>query len=597
MGLIVDAQKIFSIIKFSRLAFGQYKWQILILTGLGFLSGIFEGIGINSLIPLFSFMTGKASEQADTISQIIKSLFLFFHITFSVNYLLIFIALLFIFKALTLLIFSYLSTKIVLGYEQNTRNRLLSNFLKSDWTYLLEQKLGYLEKILMVNVRTSSQLLSHISNTTMIIASLLVYITVAINISWQLTLATLFIGSLVILFFRPFIYKVRGLSTIEENLNRKIAHHINENILGMKTVKIMAVDDKVVNIAKDYFNQVKKVQLRAGIFSMVSSVLMQPISILFILSVFAIYYRNSNLNLAAFVAIIYLIKQMFNYFDQLQKNLVSINATSPFLKIILEQEQKSVSSREDEGGKMNFQFNDFFAFENVSFSYENEKDILSNISFKIKKGELVGLIGPSGGGKTTSVDLILRLFKPTSGLLTIDGINIEKINLDEWRKNIGYISQDMFLMNDTILNNIKFYKDEMTMDDVIEAAKMGNIYDFIQSCPQKFDTKIGDRGITLSNGQRQRIIIARVLARKPKFLIMDEATSALDNESEMEIQKVIRSIKGRVTVLLIAHRLSTIVNSDRLLVLENGKIVEQGEPENLLKDKESYFFKVYNLRN
>ncbi len=134
------------------------------------------------------------------------------------------------------------------------------------------------------------------------------------------------------------------------------------------------------------------------------------------------------------------------------------------------------------------------------------------------------------------------------------------------------------------------------MEDVTEAAKMANIFDFIQSCPEKLDTIIGERGIMLSNGQRQRIIIARILARKPRFLILDEATSALDNESEMEIQKVIKNIKGKVTILLIAHRLSTVISSDRLIILENGKIIEQGTPENLLKDKDSYFYKVYNIR-
>jgi ABC-type multidrug transport system fused ATPase/permease subunit len=206
------------------------------------------------------------------------------------------------------------------------------------------------------------------------------------------------------------------------------------------------------------------------------------------------------------------------------------------------------------------------------------------------------LIGPSGSGKTTIADLLLRLFKPDSGQITIDGKDINKLDLVEWRRNIGYVSQDIFLMNGTIADNIRFYDDSIGDEAIAKAAKMANIDSFIESCPDKYNTVIGERGVMLSAGQRQRIIIARVLGRNPKLLILDEATSALDNESEIQIQKVIEGLRGKLTVLVIAHRLSTIINSDKLIVLENGNIKEEGKPEDLLRDKDSYFYKVYNIR-
>jgi ABC-type multidrug transport system fused ATPase/permease subunit len=168
--------------------------------------------------------------------------------------------------------------------------------------------------------------------------------------------------------------------------------------------------------------------------------------------------------------------------------------------------------------------------------------------------------------------------------------------LKSWRKNVGYVSQDIFLLNDTIANNINFYNKKISQSEIEEAAKKANIYDFIQSLPDKFNSEIGEKGVFLSMGQRQRIVIARTLVRKPKILILDEATSALDSESEIKIQKVIENLKGEITVIAIAHRLSTVVNSDKILVLEDGLIKEQGKPEVLLKDKESYFYKVYNIR-
>ena len=221
--------------------------------------------------------------------------------------------------------------------------------------------------------------------------------------------------------------------------------------------------------------------------------------------------------------------------------------------------------------------------------------MLEDVSFDVKKGEMVGLIGASGSGKTTIVDLLLRLFLAGKGQIELDGKDINTVNLKEWRKNIGYVSQDIFLVNDTIANNIRFFDSTITQDDIIKVAKMANIYEFIKKCPQGFDTVVGERGIMLSAGQRQRIAIARVLVRNPKILILDEATSSLDNESEAKIQEVIESLHHKITVLVVAHRLSTVMKADKLVILESGRITEQGKPKILLADKKSYFYKLRTM--
>ena len=191
--------------------------------------------------------------------------------------------------------------------------------------------------------------------------------------------------------------------------------------------------------------------------------------------------------------------------------------------------------------------------------------------------------------------MILRLLTPTEGEILLDEQDMESIELTDWRRNIGYVSQDIFLMNDTVANNIRFYDDTITDKELRVAAKLANIGGFVDTLPQKYETIIGERGVMLSAGQRQRIVIARILARQPQLLILDEATSALDNESEAQIHEVIKNLKGRITVLVIAHRLSTVMDSDRLLVLENGTLAEEGSPTALLKDKKSYFFRAYNI--
>ena len=177
----------------------------------------------------------------------------------------------------------------------------------------------------------------------------------------------------------------------------------------------------------------------------------------------------------------------------------------------------------------------------------------------------------------------------------MDGVDLREIKLSEWRRNIGYVSQDIFLLNDTVAQNIKFYDESITQADTERAAKLANIYEFIGKLENGFNTVLGERGVRLSGGEKQRIALARALARKPAILILDEATSALDAESEALIQKALERLKGDVTIMAIAHRVSTILKADRLLVLQEGRVQEEGPPQELLKAKDSYFYKINKI--
>jgi len=589
--------RIKTIISLSKKAFCRYKSQIIILTILGFLSGLMEGIGINAIIPLFSFVAGESMGEAnDLISKLIEDFFTFININFSVKYLLIFICLLFIFRAIALVIFSYIKIKITADYEEKMRSNLFAKTIEANWPYLSKQKIGYLETTLMTDVSKASMLLEKIGTVIMALTSLLVYSFVAINISFYITIMTFVLGGILFLFLKPLIYRTRIAANEVVGVNKQVAHHINENITGMKSVKAMHVGNSIIKLSKKYFSRLKKLRIKIFLLKNITGAFIQPVSLIFICVLFAFSYKTSDFSFAALAAIIYLVQRIFSYIQQLQTDFHIVNEMVPFLRSVLRHEEQVLRYKEEIGGDASFEYNNEIEFKNVDFSYIEKVRVLESLNLEIRRGEMVGLIGPSGAGKTTVVDLVLRLLKPDKGEIQIDGKNINEIKMEDWRKNIGYVSQDIYLINDTIENNIRFYNKSISQKDIEDAARKAQIYDFIQSCPDKFSTEIGERGIELSVGQRQRIIIARILAKKPKFLILDEATSALDNESEVKIQKVIENIKGKITVLVIAHRLSTIINSDRLLVLEKGKIIEEGTADKLLADKESYFYKVYNIR-
>lgn len=242
-------------------------------------------------------------------------------------------------------------------------------------------------------------------------------------------------------------------------------------------------------------------------------------------------------------------------------------------------------------------FQNSIEFKNVSFKYDTERDdyVLKNINLKIEKGKQIALVGASGSGKSTILDLIVRFYDVCDGSILIDGIDLRKLKLNSYRKLFGIVSQENILFNDTIKANITYGLQDFDEQDVIQAAKNANCYNFIQNMPNKFDTQLGDRGVNVSGGERQRIAIARAIIRNPDILIFDEATSALDAESEKIVQEAINNSLKNKTAIIVAHRLSTVINCDEIIVFEKGEIVERGTHQQLI-DKNGTYNKLYELQ-
>ena len=270
-----------------------------------------------------------------------------------------------------------------------------------------------------------------------------------------------------------------------------------------------------------------------------------------------------------------------------------INGTTGFKRFI--EIMDETEENECEGDKILENVKGDISFKDVTFSYNDSKTILNHISFDIKQGENIALIGPTGGGKTTICHLIPRFYNITSGEIKIDDQNINDFTLESLRKNIGIVQQDVFLFNGTIKENILYGNENATDEQVIEASKKANIYEYICSLEDGFDTIVGERGVKLSGGQKQRISIARVFLKDPKILILDEATSALDNTTELLIQNSLNELsKGRTTII-VAHRLSTIKNATKILVVRNGSIIESGNHDELI-NKKGIYYQLYMLQ-
>ena len=241
-------------------------------------------------------------------------------------------------------------------------------------------------------------------------------------------------------------------------------------------------------------------------------------------------------------------------------------------------------------------FNDEITFDHVSFSYDTDRKILDDINLSVKKGSTVAIVGESGAGKSTLVDLIPRFYDVTGGSIKIDGTDIRDIKVHSLRSLMGNVNQEPILFNDTIFNNIAFGVEDATMEDVVAAAKIANAHEFIMEKEDGYNTNIGDRGMRLSGGQRQRLSIARAILKNPPILILDEATASLDTESERLVQEALDRLMSSRTTIAIAHRLSTIKNSDEIIVMHEGKIVERGKHEELLA-LNGYYKKLTDMQS
>jgi subfamily B ATP-binding cassette protein MsbA len=499
-------------------------------------------------------------------------------------------------------VFGYASTYLTISLEQSIlyriRNDLYGAIQILPMSFFDRQKTGHLISRItndVTNLRDAvvGSLTSIVRNGLMT----LIAITIVFLTSWKLTLLTVVLVPLNVTLITIVSRKLRKGSLRAQERMADMTSVLQETISGVRVVKAFGMEEfekrKFGFFNLKYLKEYLKMRRIAEIASPTSETLgiVASVVILWYGGKLVIAENLDPANLMMFIGamlwVINPIKNLSKLNSVVQEGLASGERVFQILDI---------GSEDDDSGEIEIDgLKDKIVYEGVSFGYGESMEVLKDVDIEIRMGEVVAIVGPSGAGKSTIADLLPRFYRPTSGRITIDGIDISQIKLSSFRSFMGIVTQETILFNDTVYNNIAYGLEHCSLDEVVMAAQAANAHDFIMAMPAGYDTFIGDRGVQLSGGQKQRLAIARALLKNPQVLILDEATSSLDVESEALVQEAIdRLVKGRTT-LVIAHRLSTIRNADKIIVVENGKIRQIGTHEELIRETGIYR-KLYHLQ-
>lgn len=483
--------------------------------------------------------------------------------------------------------------------EYDMRAEIFAHFQNMPFSFYDDQKVGQLMSRITSDLFDITELLHHgPENITISVIKIIGALIILMSINVKLAFAAFVLIPFMIMY--AYFFNKRMKRAFRENRVKiaAINEQIEDNLSGIRVVKSFAnedIENEKFKVGNDAFLDAKKNSYHyMGGYNSGLTAFNTMINLIVIVSGGIMITRNavSITDLLTFLLYINIftdpVKTLIDFTEQFQNGYSGYERFQQILQL-----EPEIRDREDAIELKNVKGN--ISFDNVSFRYnDNAHRVLKHINLDINAGEYVALVGSSGAGKSTLCNLIPRFYEVSDGKISVDGQDIRNIKLNSLRKNIGMVQQDVYLFAGTIFDNIKYGRPDATKEEVIEAAKEANAYDFIMSLPKGFDTDIGQRGIKLSGGQKQRLSIARVFLKNPPILIFDEATSALDNESEKIVQKSMEKLAKNRTTLVIAHRLSTIRNAKKILVLTENGIEEQGTHEELM-EKQGIYYDLYKL--
>lgn len=506
-----------------------------------------------------------------------------------------------LFKNIFLYIQGFFMAFVQQSFIRDIRNRLFEKYQKLSMAYFHRTRTGQLISRVTNDVVVLNETIDiGFNHLVADLLAIVIFSSFLIILSWKLTLLAALVLPVIFFFIYNVGRKLRKYSTRSQERMADVNSVLEETVSNIRIVKAFAMGrfetGKFVHATGRYFQALLKMT-RVRMLATPINDLMATASGLFILwyAGSKILAADSSLLAEDFILFIFSMFSLIKPIKSLSNIHIKVQEGMAAAGRIFEVLDEVPRVMEPASPKEMKPFSDRIEFKNIKYAYDTGDRVINDVSFEVKKGQIVALVGPSGAGKSTLFDLLPRFYDPQSGSIEIDGVDIRELSTVDLRNLMGIVTQETILFNDTVRNNVAYGLDNVDDELLFEATRMANADRFIQELPEQYDTVIGNRGVMLSGGQRQRLAIARALLKNPSILIFDEATSALDTESEQLVQEAINRLMEGRTTLVIAHRLSTVTTADNILVLDRGLIVQSGPHQSLL-DQGGLYARLYRMQ-
>lgn len=569
------------------------RMYLIFLLGLG--AALADGFGILMLLPLLQSMDGVDAASPSGVSQALAEIFKALGVENSTIAVLVFIGVAFLVKGGLLFAAGAYRAYLEAQLMCEIKGRLFDDYARMNYTYYTSRDTGHFINVINSQANQFYSAFNAMTSMGSTLITTVIYLGLAFFVAWRFGLMALGLGIALLLLFRSLSVYVRRLSRKTSNQQGYLDKLLIQALQSFKYLSATAQTARVRTAVIATIHRLTDYQARAGVVNSFTAAIREPISVFFIILIVIVQLIVLDQPLAPIMVSIILFHRGLASVLAVQGNWQGTLSFVGAVEMVRDEFSALAQHREHSGDRELKTLSQGISLRDVHFAYQSgHVDVISAVSLDIPACTSVALVGESGAGKSTLADIFTLMLRPTRGEVWIDGVPGEEIQLASWRRQIGYVSQETVVFDDTIANNICLWDGDITEDHellarVREAAQQAHIDTFIESLPDAYQTMVGDRGVRLSGGQRQRLFIARELFKHPSLLILDEATSALDSESEHAIQKSIDALKGRVTVVIIAHRLSTIRNVDHVFVFDRGRLIEQGSYQ-ALRDAESTQF-------
>jgi len=574
-----------------------------VVFALSIAAALAEGFGIALLLPLIRAAEGTTEDVDGTVQQALYDFLNWIGVGNSVLGILVFIGIVFVGKGL--LKFAQRGYKSYLQAQllRELKIGMFDGFGTMDYRYYIRRNAGHFINVINQQVRDFYYSFDFFSKFLSQVISALSYFAVAFVIAWRFALSAVVVGGVLLSLFK---YLNEYVRTLGRKASTEMSHLNKLLVQALRAFKYVVATGQVEQLREGVVDSVRRLtgyKMWAKIASAFTGAIKEPLSVLFIIVVIAIQVAIFESSIAPIFVALLLFHRGIQTTISLQGSWQSVMKKVGPLEMVVDEFDALQEYQEEDGTMELGPLRDGIELRHVHYAYDEDGgDVLHDINISIPANTTVALVGESGAGKSTLVDLLTLMLSPRTGEVVIDGVPGTEVALDSWRSQIGYVSQETVVFDDTVANNISLWAGQNgspgTVQERIEdAARRAHAHQFIEEMPDGYQTVVGDRGVRLSGGQKQRLFVARELFKEPNLLLLDEATSDLDTASEQHIQDSVDALQGKVTVVIIAHRLSTAKNADRVYVLDDGRVAEKGSYHELRMREDGQFREMVEMQS